>query len=564
MTNVIGKTLGLKASELNALKRLWRRRVDPQDAVSVELARELAELSAEIGMRIGVLLDRAGHVCCVSVGDAQELPLPPNVRGERNNLRLRGLRLIHTASTASSAFDAGEFARADLVDLLRCRLDLSIRINVSHEGIVESVTRASIVPPNREGTTFRIEVVRDLETLQGTFAEDIAELEEELARLRPRTIGTVQRERAILVGVWHGDRAAAERSMAELAALTESSGAEVVDTVLQRRNRPDPRSFLGHGKVWELNVLALHRAADVIIFNHELSPGMARNLEDELPVKLIDRTQLILDIFAQRASSAEGKLEVELARLMHALPRLRTEGERMGQIRGGIGSDRGVGEPQKELDRRTIKRRIGQIEERLDQIGGQRAELRKRREKNKVPVIAFVGYTNAGKTTLLNRLTAADAPAGPQLFMTLESTSRRFVLPGGRRTILVDTVGFIRDLPPGLMRAFKATLEELRGADLLLHIADAADQDVFRHIEVVDDVLAEIGLGDRPRMLVFNKVDRVDLAAFKPMCKDRRAEYVSAVAPDLRERVSALVAGALPPMPGGWTAPADVEEAGEE
>ncbi|HAK93540.1 MAG TPA: GTPase HflX [Planctomycetes bacterium] len=549
MTNVIGKTFGLKASELAALKRLARRRVRPEDALSVELAREMAELSAELGARIGVLLDRGGRVCCVSVGDAREMPLPPDARGDATNLRLSGLRLVHTAQSGAAGHAAGEFARADLVDLLRRRLDLSLRINVSPEGIVESVTRAAIEPPNRAGTAFRVEIIRSLNDLLGTFARDTAALEEELARLRPRARDLAPRERAILVGVWHGDRGAAERSMAELAALAESSGAEVVDTVMQRRFRPDPRSFIGHGKVWELSVLALHRAADVIIFNHELGPGMARNLEDELPVKLIDRTQLILDIFAQRASSAEGKLEVELARLVHALPRLRTDGERMGQIRGGIGSDRGVGEPQKELNRRTIKRRIAQIEERLAHISAQRAELRKRREKNTIPVAALVGYTNAGKTTLLNRLTAADSPAGPQLFMTLESTSRRFVLPSGRRTIIVDTVGFIRDLPPGLMRAFEATLEELRGADVLLHIADAGDRDVFRHIEVVEEVLGEIGLGDRPRILVFNKIDRVDLGAFKPLCGGRPAEFVSALAPDLRARIGELLDGVLPGAP---------------
>jgi len=560
VTNVIGKTFGLKASELAALRRLTRRRVRPEDALSVELARELAALSAEIGARVGVLLDRAGRVRCVSVGDARGIPLPPEAWGDAGGLRLSGLRLVHTAQSGAGGLAAGEFARADLVDLLRRRLDLSLRINVAREGIVESVTRAVIEAPNRAGAPFRVDVVRSLDDLLGTFARDIAALEEELARLRPRALDTAPRERAILVGVWHGDRGAAERSMAKLAALAESSGAEVVDTLVQRRLRPDPRSLIGHGKVWELSVLALHRAADVIIFNHELSPGMARNLEDALPVKVIDRTQLILDIFAQRASSAEGKLEVELARLVHALPRLRTEGERMGQIRGGIGSDRGVGEPQKELNRRTIKRRIAQIEERLARISAQRTELRKRRNKNAVPVAALVGYTNAGKTTLLNRLTAADAPAGPQLFMTLESTSRRLVLPSGRRAIFVDTVGFIRDLPAGLMRAFEATLEELRGADVLLHIADAGDRDVFRQVEVVEKVLDAIGLGDRPRILVFNKIDRVDLGAFKPLCAGRPAEFVSALAPDLRARMGALLDAALPAPGRAERGAGDAEE----
>ncbi len=546
MIAVFGKTLGLKGSEINALRRIGRRRVNPDDTVSLELARELAELTGRIGRRVGVLLDRRGRVCHVCVGDARALAIPGLGDAEKHNLRLRGLRLIHTHLAANLTCLPSEYARPDLVDLLRFRLDCSVRLTVSDEGTIESVTRAQLLPPNRDGEAFRIEEIRGFQRLHGIFTAEITALEEEFARLRPRARDISRAERAILVGVWKGDRDAADRSMGELAALAAAGGAEVVDTIMQRREAPDTRTLIGRGKVWELNILALHRGADVVIFNHELTPGMARNLDGELPVKLIDRTQLILDIFAQRATSAEGKLEVELARLLYALPRLRTDDERMPQIRGGIGSDRGVGEPQIELDRRKIKRRIALLEKRLAKISAQRRELRKHREKNKVPVVALVGYTNAGKTTMLNRLAAANAPSGPQLFMTLQSVSRRFTLPDGRRTIVVDTVGFIRDLPPGLMRAFKATLEELQGADLLLHVADAADPDVFGHIEVVERVLEEIALGDRPRSLIFNKIDVVDLPAFKPLMKGRPAEYVAAISPGLGRFFEDLLMRELP------------------
>jgi len=541
VTALVGKTTGLNPSALDALRRLGRRRVDPRDIASVELLRELGELTARVGRRLGVLLDRRGRVRHICVGDAHTLSLPLLGRHDEEHLRLRGLRLIHTRFAGHVGSGPGEFLRSDLVDLLRLRLDMSVGITVGESGRIDNVTRASLMPRNHNGEPFRIEEVRDLRVLRGTFQAEIAALEEEFARLRPRAHEVDRRERAILVGIWNGDRSAAERSMAELAALVVASGAEVVESVMQRREKPDPRTLIGRGKLWELNVLALHKAADVIVFNHELSPAMARNLDEELPVKVIDRTQLILDIFAQRASSAEGKLEVELARLVHALPRLRTDDDRMPQIRGGIGSDRGVGEPKIELDRRKIKRRIALLERRLAAVGAQRRELRKHRQRNQTPVVALVGYTNAGKTTILNRIAAARAPSGPQLFMTLESVSRRFVLPSGRRIILVDTVGFIRDLPPGLMRAFKATLEELQGADLLLHIADASDPDVFKQIKVVEQVLQEIGLGDRPRVLVFNKIDQIDLDDFRPLLKGRPAEFVSAFQPGLGEVIGGLI-----------------------
>lgn len=317
-------------------------------------------------------------------------------------------------------------------------------------------------------------------------------------------------ERAILVGIRTSeqDAQAFDDALAELRRLAETAGAEVLHTVTQRRERPDPAWYMGRGKAEEVAHLAEAEEADLVIVDQELSPAQVRNLETVIPCKVIDRTQLILDIFSQRARTKEGKLQVELAQLRYLLPRLAGKGRDLSRLGGGIGT-RGPGETKLEVDRRRIKRRIADLEDELAEVVRHRALLRARRRKDGVFRVALVGYTNAGKSTLLNRLTRAHVLAEDKLFATLDPTARRLRLPSGHDAVLIDTVGFIQNLPHHLVAAFRATLEEARDADLLLHIVDASHPSADRHIAVVRQVLADIGAAHLPELLVWNKIDRL-------------------------------------------------------
>jgi GTP-binding protein HflX len=294
--------------------------------------------------------------------------------------------------------------------------------------------------------------------------------------------------------------------VAECVALAESAGAEVVDTLIVNRKAPDPRYFLGSGKVEELAAQVREQAIDLAIINHAVSPSQERNLERALQCRVLDRTTLILDIFAQRARSFEGKLQVELAQLRHMSSRLVRGWTHLERQRGGIGL-RGPGETQLETDRRLIKRRIDQLERRLEKVQRRRQQGREARRKREMPVVALVGYTNAGKSTLFNRLTEAEVYAANQLFATLDTTLRRLDLPNGEAVILADTVGFIRELPHQLVAAFRSTLEEVAEADLLLQVIDVADEEREEHVREVDSVLHEIGAGTVPTLKVYNKID---------------------------------------------------------
>jgi GTP-binding protein HflX len=297
-----------------------------------------------------------------------------------------------------------------------------------------------------------------------------------------------------------------EEALDELAALAESAGAEVLDRVVQKREAPDPATLIGRGKVEELAGLAAAQEADLVIFGHDLTPTQLRNLEAALPAKVIDRTQLILDIFARRARTREGQLQVELAQLNYLLPRLTGRGAAMSRLGGGIGT-RGPGETQLETDRRRIARRIQKIHEQLEAVRKARAVQRRQRQEVPLAILTMVGYTNAGKSTLFNRLTGAGVLADARLFATLDPTVRLLTLPSRRRVILGDTVGFIRDLPPTLVQAFRATLEEVTEASLLLHVVDASSPQAAEHVSHVAGVLHDIGAGAIPQILVLNKID---------------------------------------------------------
>jgi GTP-binding protein HflX len=338
-------------------------------------------------------------------------------------------------------------------------------------------------------------------------------------RGRPRLTATeidveVVRQRALLVGTGVGTRTLdeAEQSLDELALLADTAGAEPVATELQRRDRPDPATYIGKGKAEELRELADALDVDVVVFDDELAPAQQRNLERLFERDVVDRVALILDIFAQHASSQEGMLQVELAQLRYRLPRLRGRGVQLSQQGAGIGT-RGPGETQLEVDRRRILRRITKLERDLDHLSRTRATQRKARRRRSIPTIALVGYTNAGKSTLLNRLTSADVLVEDRLFSTLDATTRRLRLPGGETVLATDTVGFVRRLPHELVEAFRSTLEEAADADLLVHIVDGSAVDPDAQIDAVREVLSEIGAGEVPELLVVNKIDDADPAA---------------------------------------------------
>jgi GTP-binding protein HflX len=513
--------------------------VPREQAVSLELLRELASLSNRIYRRLGLLLDRRGHVTHVCVGDAHRLTLPdlgPNRTGAG---RLRGLRLVHTSLVHD------QFGRADLTDLIRMNLDLSAQVNVGEGGRAVSVLQAHLLPTNSERKRVEIRGPIRPEQVNGEFLEFIRALEEEFASTAPAVLGTEERERAILVGVTTGPVAAARESMDELAELTRSAGVVPVDRVVQRRDSVDGRTLVGKGLLEDLALRILRLRANAVIFDQDLRPAQARNLSRLIPVKIIDRTQLILDIFAQRAVSREGKLQVELARLKYLLPHLTYSRAALAQIRGGIGSNRGLGETKSELDRRYVRDRVHRLEQEIEGISRHRGVMRARRRHNRTPTAAIIGYTNAGKSTLFNALTGSGVLVKDQLFATLDTTARRLHLPGGRDAILTDTVGFLRDLPKDLVAAFKATLEELADASVLVHVADASNSRVFEQIQAVSGILAELGVERIPRLLVFNKRDLVDAAAFAPLARHENGLLVSALDPADVDRVRAAIGEAL-------------------
>jgi GTPase len=514
--------------------------VPREQAVSTELMREMAALSGRLYRRIGVLLDRSGHVTHVCLGDAHRLPLPdlgPNRTGPG---MLRGLRLVHTSLLADS------FGQADVTELVRLNLDLSTQVNVGEEGTVASVVQAHLLPTNTERKRVEIRGPLRPAEVDGEFLEFVRALEEEFASTASELVGTEERERAILVGVTTGPIAAARESMAELAELTRSAGVQPVDRIVQHRAALDSRTLVGKGIVEDLALRILRLKANVVIFDQNLKPVQARNLSRSLPVKIIDRTQLILDIFAQRAVTREGKLQVELARLEYMLPHLTYARAALEQIRGGIGSTRGIGETKSELDRRYVRDRVHRLKHEIEMLSKHRGVLRSKRTASGTPTVAIVGYTNAGKSTLMNALTGADVLVKDQLFATLDTTARKLWIPAlGREVVLTDTVGFLRDLPRGLVAAFKATLEELREAALLLHVADASNLRVFEQIEAVGKILGDLGTSRIPRLLVFNKKDLVDAGSFEPLARHEEGLLVSALDPADVQRVRDAIGEAL-------------------
>ncbi|MBX3292470.1 MAG: GTPase HflX [Acidobacteria bacterium] len=509
---ITGFTKGLKHSQLKRIEKLATRRVAADSIITPELARQISEISHEIGRQVGVLINRKGKVEHVMVGTAKQIEIPDIGRARASEDRFRGIRCVHTHLMGES------LTQDDYTDLALLRLDLISAIEVDRRtGQPGLVYSAHLVPSNSESLGKNVHSLpyQDLEPqlpshLNVNFTELINSLEDEMARVRltarDRHTG---RDRAILVGVTTTDIEEAEESMAELKELALSADVVVLDTVIQRRSQIDPRTVLGKGKLDELLVRSMRLGADMLVFDSELSPAQVRSLSEATELKVIDRPQLILDIFAQRAQSREGKLQVELAQLKYLLPRLVVgQNSAFSRLAGGIGG-RGPGETKLETDRRRVRTRISQLERQVDDLGRQRQERRRTRLETNLPIISLVGYTNAGKSTLLNALTQSDVFAEKKMFATLDPTTRRLRLPYEQEVVINDTVGFIRDLPDALVSAFRATLEEIADSSLLVHVVDVSNPRMMQQIGSVNNILAELKFNEIRQLIVLNKADLI-------------------------------------------------------
>ena len=501
---IYGNIRNLKAAQVRALEHLYRRRVQPAQLISPQLAATLAELSAELGRQVGLLMTRKGIVTHVLLGEAHGLLLPDLGRQRAGTGRFRGLRLVHTH------LDGEPLSPEDLTDLVRLRLDMVTALLVEPDTSPGSLLSAHLLPENPEGALWTLLPPESVHHPVRDFAAFIAELEAEFVRKADLRRGAREGETAISLHVQIPGGRDRESSLAELAELARTAGIILLDEVVQQRLAFDARTLAGKGKLEEISQRAMQLDAQVLLVDHDLAPHQLRAMSEATDLKVIDRTTLILDIFAQHAQTREGKLQVELAQLRYMLPRLAGRYGAIMRQSGGIGARRGPGEKQIELDRRRIQERIRHLTRQLEDVSRHRSNRRSLRRSRAIPVVALVGYTNAGKSTLLNTLTGAHVLVEDKLFATLDPTSRRLRFPREREVIFTDTVGFIHDLPKELLRAFRATLEELEEADLLLHVVDAADPARAQHVAAVTRLLEELGLDRIPRLLLLNKIDKVD------------------------------------------------------
>jgi GTP-binding protein HflX len=512
----LAQAKGLKPYQRKQLQRLYQLRLPPNRLVTVEFAQRLGALTQDLESQpISVYLNRRGQVIRVGLGSPFETQIPAWELPRQGAERLSGIRCITTqvgpGGPSQKALTAMALQRLDaLITLSVSPLEGKLRRGGGATGFVKCAYLAHLVP--EEGRRWQVSEPLPLGILaEQDLQELVTELEDGFRRQATARQVDPKQERAILVGLQGPGQSYEDLmdALAELGRLVESAGGQVLQTIWQRRESPDSATVIGSGKVQELALLVQDLGANLVVFDRELTPSQVRNLEETLGVRVVDRSEVILDIFAQRARTRAGKLQVELAQLQYLLPRLAGRGRTMSRLGGGIGT-RGPGETQLETERRAIQRRISKLRQEVEELRRHRQRLRQRREGSQIPVVALVGYTNAGKSTLLNALTHAQVYVADQLFATLDPTTRRLELPGQQAVLLTDTVGFLTELPEQLVEAFQATLEEVTEADALLHVVDLSHPNWEGQIEAVEKLLDQMPLTTGPRQLVFNKIDRLD------------------------------------------------------
>ena len=542
---IYGNLKGIRNSVIDELKTFYDIRIEGGSLLNTELAMHMADVTDFINREVSVYLSRSGQVLAVAVGNDQSVELPP-VEGRRGTSRLSGVRCVHTHPNGNP-----NLSGVDISALKNNRFDAMVAIGVTSPNFSESVLTFGMITGIDDNEQYEVECYGMLTPTEaeGIFFPNLVATVERILDKQSGSASLAQgTERAIIVGMEYGGGASiigwsAEDSLEELKQLADTAGAEVVARFLQKRPKPDPAFFIGRGKVQELALYVQQENVDLCIFDDELSPAQQRNIEQAMGVRVLDRTALILDIFAQRAHTNEGKLQVELAQLQYTLPRIMGKGLSLSRLGGGIGT-RGPGETKLEVDRRRIRDRIAYIKGCISKVKNVRTLQRSGRAKASVPTVSLVGYTNAGKSTLLNTLTNSDIYAQDQLFATLDPTTRQLELPNKQQAILTDTVGFIQRLPHQLVAAFQSTLEEVVEADVLLHVIDVSHELYKEQANAVYHVLEELGAKDKTIITVYNKIDKLPegSALAERLAKEENSICISAKARLNLDGLLALIA----------------------
>ena len=492
--------------------------------ITPEAARALTEASSSIGRQVGLIIDRSGAVKDVLVGSDRDILIPDLSAYRLASRRLRGVRFIHTHLRDQP------LNQEDLTDLALLRLDMIAALTVLPDGLPGAISVAHLVPQNQDQKLYEVLPPQAIHELDLDAANFIAEIEREMERAQT-AVAVGKKDRAILVSVSKKGRSEQEESIEELKELARSDNIQVLDAVIQRPHDINPRFLLGEGKLKELIIRSQQLGADLIVFDQNLTPAQVRSIGDITEMRVIDRTQLILDIFARRAHSGDGKVQVELAQLKYRIPRLSERSTALSRLTGGIGG-RGPGETRLEIDMRRARDKLRRLEKQLEALGKARHQRRERRVRSAIPIVSIAGYTNAGKSTLFNTLTKSAVTAEDLLFATLDTATRRLRFPRDREVVITDTVGFIKDLPKDLLGAFRATLDEMQDADLIVHVVDISNPRFEHQMESVDKLILELGLDHIPRLVVFNKVDLVNPLWAKIIAARFNGVVCSAIQPE--------------------------------
>ncbi|MBW4640079.1 MAG: GTPase HflX [Gloeocapsa sp. UFS-A4-WI-NPMV-4B04] len=567
METIYGNLQGLKSSQIKQLERLYHQRLPGDRITTPEFAQRLAAISTDINQPMCAYINRRGQVIRVGVGTPRQTQIPPLEIPRYGAERLSGIRCIATQLKSEPPSEAA------LTAMALQRLDALVVLNITGSGFerrgggatgyVKESYLANLTPQSptldSQSPSWSISPPLSLDVLTNQDFLDLVEgLEEEFRREIVAQAVDSDRDRVLLVGVMTDNATPYEFQdrLEELARLVETAGGEVVQTVRQKRSRLHPQTVVGEGKVQEIALTAQTLGANLIVFDRDLTPSQVRNLEIQIGIRVVDRTEVILDIFAQRAQSRAGKLQVELAQLEYMLPRLTGRGQAMSRLGGGIGT-RGPGETKLETERRAIARRIARLQQEVNQLQAHRSRLRQQRQHKEVPSVAIVGYTNAGKSTLLNALTNSEVYTADQLFATLDPTTRRLIISDAvtgepQPIVLTDTVGFIHELPASLMDAFRATLEEVTEADALLHVVDLSHPAWQSQIRSVMGILSEMPITPGPALVALNKIDQADSDTLA-LAQEEFPQAVFVSASDrlgletLRQRLAQLIEYAVAP-----------------